>query len=410
MALSHSSSCTLSLPVELWRFIIQEATYTHTYLNQWESDWPPSYDRTLQSYQTALRTKTALTLVSRHFRDITAEFLYEIVHLRSIHHAQLFLDLHYTDDVCAWTKYLLVKQEKWESASVLTHAVAQILRQCRNLRGFGCIHYTDGRPVYSVGQGSRAEETLIKAIPPGVQFLDWDQATGGKFFSRLAPECTTSLRGLRLWSSDLLPPDVQHESLASNTTFPYLTHLHLNRLGSEIVHWKLPSLIHFSLNFDDSRRLHEFLGIHSSSLISLSLGRFAGLNENLLKQVLLTQYNLRELAYCLYFDGPEPTPLWACTEGHNSLAHLHITCIHWPTFPLAYADLKHRLRCHVRPLDKVRFPKLQTVTITGVGWAFTERRFVRCMAAEETTGSLCETAENLSVSLSQNGLRVFVLE
>ncbi|TDL14580.1 hypothetical protein BD410DRAFT_845895 [Rickenella mellea] len=155
------------LPMELWRRIFRLATSSGVEPDRGFKLWFTEHQ---QNHLDMMETKIAISLVSRRFRRIASEFLFEFVHVDKPSHAlklEIMMKESSTSELGPrdWFKFLFVT---CTDASI-TPKVANALRLCRGLRGFSWNHpgsRTRKKPsCIAFGQAILPHTALIVANP-----------------------------------------------------------------------------------------------------------------------------------------------------------------------------------------------------------------------------------------------------
>ncbi|TDL14581.1 hypothetical protein BD410DRAFT_797078, partial [Rickenella mellea] len=125
------------LPTELWRLIIRSATFTGIELDgptyRIDDGW---FTEFADLATDLLKTKIAIILVSRHFRQISSEFLHEhffIDNLRSVSLADSLIESSPSGrGPCQTIKFVFAEVLSAASRTRMAPRLANLLRLCRN--------------------------------------------------------------------------------------------------------------------------------------------------------------------------------------------------------------------------------------------------------------------------------------
>ncbi|TDL16334.1 hypothetical protein BD410DRAFT_640343 [Rickenella mellea] len=354
-----------TLPPEIWRDIIQLATFlpVHFETSPDPNDWPTT--RVPTGYKSSIITKKFLSLVSHQFHHIISEFLYEIIHLEKLIQAQRLangLDELARTEGCypgKWTRHMFVTVSIVDNGSAATH-VTRILRHCDHLVGFSW----SWQGSWQVGNWDTEQIKMMEAIPDGVQYLDCKSvivrnSATKPFFARISP----SLLAMRI--SD---PKVDETGLLE-AQFLHLTHLDLSHLPPHCLmsmqNWGLNSLTCLSVSYIPiGSQFYQVLEAVGNSLVSLRLGTVMIPSEDFFSTILSLTKILEKFSY--QFER-RLTRAWSTVEHHSSLCH--ITCDIRNTvnsYETVMGDHWRSIEDHFMDLDTQRFPELTNVVICGV--------------------------------------------
>ncbi|TDL21695.1 hypothetical protein BD410DRAFT_789434 [Rickenella mellea] len=361
-------SVSLSMPTELLKAIFRYAMYagldlspatTHT---KPDAHWLVKFeDDNLEMTE----TKIALTRVSRRFRRIALEFLYEFVIIDKPKQAEKLLELMKEQSSHRrrsklrpreWIRFLCVRRS---SARIVT----ELLRLCRRLKGFSWNpHYAQIRPQ----DWEAAQDEMIQTIPTNLRFLHWNEEVPFKLFTAFLQKASASIEiicvsGMQVDKS-LKPP-------LSRSSFPSLTHLHFEYpshfLCLEALTWETASLVELNisglyLGEDFTRNFQNA----SKSLRVLRLGRHVRLMPDLLSHILDAWVNLEELYYHTGHGYIGDTALWASDLAHMKMQKVGVNAS--KATPVTFGEARPMLRHYFGRISKTSFPSLDTVIICDV--------------------------------------------
>ncbi|TDL26540.1 hypothetical protein BD410DRAFT_525185 [Rickenella mellea] len=210
---------TPSLPTELLKAIFRYATEAGVdpslAVTDAKSDWFAKFE---EDNLGTMATKIALTRVSRRFRRISLEFLFEFVSIDKADQAVPLVALMKKQASTTapgpreWIKFLCVRCSN-------TRLVIKIIRLCRSLRGFSWYPTT---PSTRREIEEAAQDELINNIPVNIRYLHWNavlnQASTFSVFLHKASASLQilSIRGIMRNPASGLP--------FSHLSFPSLTH------------------------------------------------------------------------------------------------------------------------------------------------------------------------------------------
>ncbi|TDL26544.1 hypothetical protein BD410DRAFT_836418 [Rickenella mellea] len=192
---------TPSLPTELLKTIIRYAT--HAGVDPYPAATPANPCANPDSWWFAefeevnletMKTKIALTRVSRRFRRMALEFLFEFVSIQKLSKALKLIETIKKQSSNIelgpreWVKFLFVRQP--ESNMRL---VTKILHLCRGLRGFS---WTPTASQTRFKDREAAQDEVIQNIPTNIQFLHWSGMVQFSAFAALLQRASASLRVL----------------------------------------------------------------------------------------------------------------------------------------------------------------------------------------------------------------------
>ncbi|TDL15902.1 hypothetical protein BD410DRAFT_795956 [Rickenella mellea] len=344
-------------PPEIWSNIFRFATFTATSLNEmdWNPHWPyasspESTDPTL-SYRSTLRTKKTLTLVSRTFRGMSLEYLFEIVKLLRPRKAQLLLHtiLSRTTGPVAgnspakFIKYIIINLDPGSASDsrLMDGVLTKIFPFCTNLAGFG---WTSTERVLRGGQTDNS--TLIASIPLTITTLEWNRDTLRRPFHALRNHIT--VRNLRV--SHLLPAHQED----FNVKFPFITHLYARTpfAGMAISRWSLPSLTHLNLEIFSKNHLELLFGKCKESIRSIYIAAPWRTNGDL-SWILASIPKLETFSYDISIDtlGHKFSSPWLDVGHHASLTHISIFCRPATDYGKAtISNIRDFFSLHLQPL------------------------------------------------------------
>ncbi|TDL21703.1 hypothetical protein BD410DRAFT_840377 [Rickenella mellea] len=304
-----------------------------------------------------MEIKIALTRVSRRFRRIALEFLFEFVSIDNPHQAERLVKMMKEEP----SSSELRPRERIKFLFVTfpnIPLVTEILRLCRGLRGFWWNpHDTQTRPQ----NWEAAQDEMIQTIPTNLRFLHWNAEVPFEIFTTFLQKASASLQIIsasRIRAHRLL----QHR--LPRASYPCLTHLHFDHLSLFVwlqsVTWEIPSLIEVNLSgLHSGGELQRCFRHAGKSLRVLRLGRNVRLMPSFLSHILDACASLEELYY--HTDGYlDDTPLW-----HSDVAHMKMqkVAIYAPMAKhMAISMLQH----YFGPISKTRFPSLDNVIICDI--------------------------------------------
>ncbi|TDL17932.1 hypothetical protein BD410DRAFT_793803 [Rickenella mellea] len=397
------------LPPEIWRKVLRFATFTATSLNavDWDPRW--SYARSQAvthlawTYESTLSTKKAITLVSRHFRELSIEYLYEHVHLFSTHNAMLLLVTilsHTTaisspDSAAKWIKHIFVKLRKNEDSDEMDAVLMQIFPHCQKLAGFGW--ESNGQL-----QDTNDDSELMASIPLSITGLEWNRNSYGRSFNSLRNH--TALRHLRV--SDLS----SHSQDLHAVTMPFVTHLDVRAPMTCIAasQWGLPSISHLTT---DWRRGQNFERLVSrDTLRSLYISPTTWTTLDAIPRILATMPKLETFSYDVAVNTLYPlhySSTWLGVGSLASLTRIHLICRIFSYFgnsKRSFSAIRDFFFDHLQPL-MTKHPPL-TIGIVDAQlmfehWNFRENGYHA--AAKE------KFFDDLSASLSSTGVQITVM-
>ncbi|TDL17925.1 hypothetical protein BD410DRAFT_793799 [Rickenella mellea] len=264
-----------NFPPEILKNIFGFATFTATSLNvmDWdpwpESSSPENTDPTL-CYQSTLSTKKALTLFSRKFREMSLEYLFELVQLFHTHHAQMLLNtifshiaatiegIHTGNSPAKWIKYIIVAldpaPDRHSDSNSMDGVLKKIFPFCVHLVAFG----------WKSTEKETGPSTLLPSIPLTITTLQWHRQSTGRSFYSLRNH--TALRNLR--ESNLLCTSREEEPVI---TMPFVTHLDIRTPFSQLAisDWDLPSTSHLTLDRPGHHHFKTLLGKCAEAIRSI---------------------------------------------------------------------------------------------------------------------------------------------
>ncbi|TDL17931.1 hypothetical protein BD410DRAFT_881473 [Rickenella mellea] len=339
------------IPSEIWRIIFNFATFTVTCLNtrDWAPYWPHSRFCQFSSpppyYNVTLKTKKALVLVSRHFRDNSIGFMFEVVQLFDTHHAQLLSDTMHSHSSypAKWIKSIIIVLDQKEDIEVMDATLIRILPHCTNLNAFGWESPHLLQSSRSEGIRDKSSE-LLKCIPLGITILGWKRTSLGESFNCL--RIHGSLRQIRL--RQVLPIIFGDTAV----TIPSITHLEVRETSTcaSLSSWNLPSLSHLTIDWITGIQFGPLWNtIRSISITDRRAGR-----PDILPGIITRLPNLESLAYHIEVQmaGRKLEKSWLGVPNHRSLTDIYIYC-HAPIGsqkdePLC--TVRELFSCHLHPI------------------------------------------------------------
>ncbi|TDL17919.1 hypothetical protein BD410DRAFT_901135 [Rickenella mellea] len=319
------------IPPEVWRNIFRFATFTAISLNvmDWDPYWP--YARSeeahpTKSYQSTLPTKKALTLVSRHFRELSLQYLFEVVQLFHTRNAQLLLDailLHTTgtrSSPTRWIKYITVDLDSNDDSHLMDGVLKKIFPHCERLAAFGW----EAKERLRGWMSDDASE-LMASIPLSITALEWHRNSLGKSFNSLRNH--TALRTLRV--SDVLSVARDDHAVA----IPTITHLDVRTPLTCIAvsRWELPSVAHLTIDWIDEQHFDRLLGDSESrnAIRSFYIPDPLRCRSDDFPRILASMPKLETFSYDIAVNPDDQTlisPTWVGVGSHASLANIYLFC------------------------------------------------------------------------------------
>ncbi|TDL16495.1 hypothetical protein BD410DRAFT_622495 [Rickenella mellea] len=355
---------TPSLPPELWRCVLRFATWDGI---DYDAGMPGISKGTPR--EDNMKTKVAVTLVSRLFHHAASAFLFEHIIIEDARRAQKLSALLSTlgqEGARHWIKVIVVDIGKKLTAcrsptGGVVPMVANTLRLCLNLQGFIWL-----RPTHGTEFTKRDDvQKMIAHIPGTIQICRWVADIQCVPFGAFLLRASASLRVLILTGFNTCDCSA-HMSI----TFPSLTHLTLtvDSDGTSESHSFLgptPSLTELTLLGEDYNIISEILTLERTRMLRiLRFGRETEIKAAILALALRACPLLQEVHYHSHNAHPSSTP-WKGDVNHPTLRHLSVTGMGWDY----YADLESaraRLRLYFCNISASRFPLLHTITFDGV--------------------------------------------
>ncbi|TDL17908.1 hypothetical protein BD410DRAFT_881418 [Rickenella mellea] len=309
-------------PPYIWRRVFSFAVFTATCLNamDWDPNWPRFGSSTIPdsslSYKRTLRTKKALTLVSRHFHEMSLEFMFELVQICYIRHAELLADIlrSHPSSPGKWIKNLLVSLDG--------------AAYCENLTAFGWESHVWYRRDLDREEDRRMSEDLIKSIPLGISVLRWSRPSFRNFFTSLRHH--SALRQLCI-SMISAPDDLL-------ITLPSVTHLETQDIQAWgiVRRWELPSISHLNVNWygpwqvgDEERYGFDPHDVErfpdSIRHFSIQISHIAPFRVTSFLPLVAPFRELETFSYTLDFSDESRNPNWIGVH-HPTLQHVGIRC------------------------------------------------------------------------------------
>ncbi|TDL17921.1 hypothetical protein BD410DRAFT_831194 [Rickenella mellea] len=405
------------VPPEIWRHIFRCATFTATSLNMmdWHPHWPyasPPWevDQALTYFSTQ-PTKMALTLVSRHFREMTLEFLFELVQLHYTRNAQLLLDsiLPHTTGTdtrsspAKWIKYIIVDldgvsasdSDQWSMVEVLT----KIFPCCSNLAAFG---WSSVRL-----NGKHDHPTLMASIPLTITTLEWHADSCMESFYHLRYH--TALQNLRVCRII----SMSREGL--DVTIPFITHLSVrNPLGFIAeAWWDLPSVSHLTIHNVNYNLIKQLLSKSRDTIRSIYLPEPLMCKSGDFPRLLASMPNLETLSYAIILNMSNQlhfSSLWSGVSRHASLTRIYIFAGIGIIDKWTLSTIRDFFRFHLQPLMASH---LLPLTISIIGISASASHFFKAGEFWEDgchtqAGGKRKFCDELSASLSSPQIQCFV--
>ncbi|TDL19163.1 hypothetical protein BD410DRAFT_792410 [Rickenella mellea] len=352
-------------PHELYGMIIRFATYSPVYFDVSPDPqyWPiPSENRVGVDYE----TKKALTAVSRQFRALSLQYLYEVIELHKTSSMQRLASiLDISSSITAKNglrnprkiKHLFVSvldvQDKQGKIAAF-NSLRRILHHCIGLQGFGFYASVLDWVEYC----SDPRDWLI-SIPKSVRFLDWQGLTMGCNFTQMVRHLSESLVAMQFSKVQL------NTSPPPFAILPHLKYLSLPEKlgGTDILYdWHMPSLSHFHSNGIIKGELGCIIERARENLQCVIVGN--GVAQAWLAKLPGVARNLEEFRY--HFFDEEMELSWDSVGGHPSLQHI-VVVFHRPRVRgRSLSRAMSALCAHLQPLTKANFPHLRSVGFVGV--------------------------------------------
>ncbi|TDL16499.1 hypothetical protein BD410DRAFT_844393 [Rickenella mellea] len=347
---------TPTLPVELWRRIFRLTTYTGADLDQvikheLDSD---KFTECKQNYLRTIETKVAISHVSRQFRCIASEFLFEFVSIdkpsQALKLETLMEESSTSDGPRDCIKFLFVR---CTDESIMPR-VTNVLRLCRDLRGFSWNH-----PISQTRFQDRrlVEDEMLRSIPTNLRFLNWNSLVYLNVLDAFLHNASDSLEGLYINGFLLNPPPNRC------TTFPALTHLDVRCIAScnWLDKWIMPSLNELHLPYGYSYSDERCPGVltHAGmSLRVLRLGTSFRVTPNLLSQILCICPKLEEIYYFVH-PNDDLCP-WESEATHVLLRMVGIDFV-----GTGFGGYD-KVQDYFGSISKTRFPSLHTIMVDDI--------------------------------------------
>ncbi|TDL17924.1 hypothetical protein BD410DRAFT_515410 [Rickenella mellea] len=367
------------IPPEIWRNIFRFATFTATSLNMmdWGPYWP--YARLVdvhptKSYHSTLPTKKAITLVSRHFRELSLEYLFEVVQLFHTHNAQLLLYAilsHATvtgtpSSPARWIKYMTVDLDTNEDSHLMDGVLMKIFPRCENLVAFG---WESHERLLDFQTDDSSE--LMASIPLNITTLEWHRNVLGHSFNSLRGH--VALRNLRV--SDVLsmsPADC-------DVTIPSITHLDARTPLTSIAvsWWDLPSVVHLTLDCLDGHHFERLVSKSRDTIESIYIPDPWRCRLDGFPRILASMPKLRTFYYDIDVNTDDQDKLsstWIHVGAHASLTHVYLFCrtgMHYGKG--SFSAVRDLFLGHLQPLLDRHLPL--TIAIMGAQSVFEQGDF-----------------------------------
>ncbi|TDL17920.1 hypothetical protein BD410DRAFT_831193 [Rickenella mellea] len=341
------------LPPEIWRNIFRFATFTATSLNV--MDWDRSRRNAALSYQSTLPTKKALTLVSRKFREMSLDYVFELVQIFNRHNAQRLLDTireHTTysstgSSPAKLIKYIIVVPGAEEDSDLSLNEVwMKIFPFCTKLAGFA----TGWKSAERGPNGEKIDlSALMASIPSSITTLEWHRTLSPRSFHSLRKHA--ALRNLRV--SNLLPMSPEDHDVI----IPFITHLDvcIPMRNVPVSWWDLPSVSHLTLEWPERRHYKRLIGKSKDTIRSLYLAEPCRSKSNDFPWIVAKMPNLETFCYDIVLAGNEPTTFpssWLGVGYHASLTHIYLFCRGggWDPAKRSFSEVRDSFSRHLQPL------------------------------------------------------------
>ncbi|TDL15901.1 hypothetical protein BD410DRAFT_82215 [Rickenella mellea] len=408
-------------PPEIWRNIFRFATFTEIPLQK--LDWGPhssspkdahrDLDPTLayHSVQSALPTKKALTLVSRSFREMSLEHMFELVELFRTRNAQLLLDTippntAVTDkgnSPTKWIKCIIVSLDYYQSTNelyLMDELLTKLLPFCTNLDAFG---WKTLERVDSAEKIDRSITTLMESLPPTITTLEWLRYSPVQAFHSLRNH--TTLRNLRIADISYMSPG------ESDVIIPSITHLDARTRFTTIAasRWGLPSVSHVTLDWIESPVLALFGNCRDTirSIYFPDPWRCRSISDDF-SRILTSLPKLETFSYGItvnLFDPPRLASPWLGVARHPSLTHIYLFCRDGLNPEMrSFSTIRGFFSFQLQPLVNSHMMPL-TITIVDTGLIF-ERGDYREDGYDD--GAKQRFFDDLSASLSSANIQCIV--
>ncbi|TDL17939.1 hypothetical protein BD410DRAFT_806932 [Rickenella mellea] len=264
----------------------------------------------------ALHTKRALSLVSRHFRDISIEFMFETVQLFHADRAQLLADTiqSHSGSPARWIKYLMVFWAGEDDVEVMDATLIQLLPHCKNLVAF--VWDTPGMWQSEFKDRHRDNASdLLKSIPLGIYVLQWTRMSLGESFHCLRHH--SSLQEFRVFGVESVSSD------GDGVTIPSLTHFEA-RHCEPLYSWSLPSLSHLTI----AQITEHHLGGLWDTIRSIVIEDCSVGTSDTLPRIIAHLHKLESLSYHISVDtvGGRFEGSWLGVANQRCLTDVYIHC------------------------------------------------------------------------------------
>ncbi|TDL16974.1 hypothetical protein BD410DRAFT_843979 [Rickenella mellea] len=258
---------------------------------------------------------------------------------------------------CETVKFVFVDTDAAFKARMASR-LADLLRLCRNLRGFSWInhsqHYEDN---------SYRDEEVIDQIPGHIQFFGW---SGRVSYANLSTFLCDSSASLRIVHIAKIQHDWAFPIQLPTATFPYLTDLRVDQSYDPLKWlsgWSTPLLCnlylsHLSIDRGD-RVLERTLSSVARTLRYLRFGHGLNVNAPLLSKILHACPHLQEFYYHLVHTIGQQSP-WSSNLTHSSLKV--ITLVWYISCTWTYSDLRN----YFRNISKTTFPLVDMIEVKPV--------------------------------------------
>ncbi|TDL26542.1 hypothetical protein BD410DRAFT_525215 [Rickenella mellea] len=358
----YAAAMTPSLPTELLKAIFRYATYagvdpSSPAVTGAKTDWFAKFEG---GNLETMETKIALTRVSRRFRQIALEFLFEFVSIDKPSQAVKLAALMKKQSSNTglgpgkWIMFLFVRCPESN-----TRLITKILHFCRDLRGFSWNPTTSRTRLRN---GETAQDEMIQNIPINIRFLHWNTPLDQtNTFAAFLHKASASLQILYI-GGILRYPTSQWPHL--HVSYPSLTHLQVEDTYPFqcLATWTMPSLIDLDLiarYWGGSPVMFPNVG---SSLRVLRFSRSFTLLASLLAHILDDYPNLEEIYY--HYFTFRRSSLWDSDARHMKMKKVVVGIAE--TVHMDIEAAQSSLRHNFGPISKTRFPSLDTIIVDVV--------------------------------------------
>lgn len=389
-----------TLPTELWRKILGYATDEDPIPD------PPSLVDKLRPPvgHLSMRVKLSISYVSRLFRDIAAEYLYEGIEVKHRWQLESLLNDSHLERFSRYTVYLRVESP---SSSELTlddwyHIIA-LIKCCTRIQTFGLSSFRSipAPTPYSMDTALR----IVNALPQTLMNLLWDlgPSTGDlakALYFILLQKRRLRLLQVRLMSQGSINSDVRDALLEQGRLCAeQLTHLFIGNTGEpffiEIArNWHIPRLSHISAHafFFDDIQLASVTVLEILSTLHGRAGSYLAKLEHAFP-------NVSKLSYAIDPIFLKKLPIW--DSGSRNLQIRTLVILLRTRNPRRDEQLpdrvwdrfRHNLALHLHEILSVQLPSLTSLTVQG----FSDYRF-----SKDTDAVRIEFAHFTSLFRSKN--------